>query len=415
MGRVKSSRDRSSRDPSSRSPHSHHHRRHHRSDRRSRSRSHSRSRSRSRSRSVSGSRHRRHHRKRHRRHEDSRSRTPPPKRFDSSAIASALSSVDALRAVAAIHTVDPQITRGARRLFIGNLPSGQAKLSDKQILAIFSETVRALGITTPDPIISAWVQGEGSFAFLEFRSVQDTGLCLSLLQGLQIGGKLIRVGRPQDYIPPPPELSTYVVGFPPGQGSPPPIFANNPSFMQLLGAGHSPLNDPSMMLMIAGSGTHIEGNNAAAVFTQAAINTAAAPAPSAAPSSSPSSAAPPSPVVVLDNMTSQDVLVDEEAFLDLADDVESEGEKLGKLVQVVIPRPSLPPSTSKSTASSSLPPRVSVPRVSHENGVGRIFLLFEDIQQAENARMKLHDRLYFGKRVVASFFPVDKLNQEIFV
>lgn len=115
-------------------------------------------------------------------------------------------------------TADQQLTRQCRRLYVGNLPV-HLKLSESQLHELFQSTLIALGIATPQPVISAWVSAEGAFAFIEFRSVQDCTLALSLLQGMQIGGRILRIGRPQDFKLPPAHLANFVVGLPIGVGA----------------------------------------------------------------------------------------------------------------------------------------------------------------------------------------------------
>jgi len=109
-----------------------------------------------------------------------------------------------------------QATRQCRRLYVGNLPVGIG-LNEKVLLEFFNTNVTSLGVKTPNPVLSVWLQTEGTFCFVEFRSVADTTNCMSLLQGITLGGRQLRVGRPAgDYKPPPPGLENYVVGFPPG-------------------------------------------------------------------------------------------------------------------------------------------------------------------------------------------------------
>merc|ERR1712222_274538 len=49
-----------------------------------------------------------------------------------------------------------------------------------------------------NPIVSTWVSQDGHFAFCEFRSIEETNSAL-LLNGLQLLGQSLRVGRPKSY------------------------------------------------------------------------------------------------------------------------------------------------------------------------------------------------------------------------
>ena len=70
------------------------------------------------------------------------------------------------------------------------------------------------------------------------RGVADTTKCLALLEGLHLGGRQLKFGRPPDYVLPQPHLLDYVVG---GPGINAPIARDvaahkNPKRMKELGA-----------------------------------------------------------------------------------------------------------------------------------------------------------------------------------
>jgi splicing factor U2AF subunit len=102
------------------------------------------------------------------------------------------------------------VTRQARRLYVGNLPVNMM-LSDLQLTALFSYASKQLGITTPRAVVSAWMSNEGTFAFVEYRRVVDCTTALQVLQGLQVSGRTLRVGRPVDYLAPPAALQDFEV------------------------------------------------------------------------------------------------------------------------------------------------------------------------------------------------------------
>lgn len=52
------------------------------------------------------------------------------------------------------------------------------------------------------------------FQFVEFRAVKDASICLAMFEGLSLGGRVLRIGRPADYKEPPPNLADYVVPLP---------------------------------------------------------------------------------------------------------------------------------------------------------------------------------------------------------
>ena len=162
---------------------------------------------------------------------------------------------------------NPQLTRQARRLYVGNLPIGLG-MTEPVLTQFFNNAAISVGmfvlsipmyafskrcshftpgITTPVPVCSVWCSTEGTFCvcdfagsyssqhiisatvfatiqcgptdftsivviqFVEFRAVSDASRCLTLFEGLQIGGRPLRIGRPADYAPAPPHLANYVL------------------------------------------------------------------------------------------------------------------------------------------------------------------------------------------------------------
>lgn len=113
------------------------------------------------------------------------------------------------RAVAA--ALQPQQTRHARRIYIGNVPD----LSEEDVHNFFRDAIRNSIILDPstnpnyeshrkqyvdnDPIISVYINRERRFAFLEFKTMEITTACLKL-DGIDIMGQgKVKVKRPNDY------------------------------------------------------------------------------------------------------------------------------------------------------------------------------------------------------------------------
>eukprot|EP01083_Nonionella_stella_P280488 954194_1 len=187
----------------------------------------------------------------------------------------------------------PQITRQARRLYVGNLPVGVG-LTEQIITEFFKSTSKTIGIATPQPVMSSWLSSEGTFCFVEFRSVQDCTSALSLLEGLQLGGRTLRFGRPVDYKPPPSHLANYVLGHP---ENPPPRVNVTRSL------GNTLQRVPDLPTSNASS----EHKN----LTK---------------------------VVVLTNMVKKAELADPVEYVDLLTDIKQECSKYGDLIKIMIPR-----------------------------------------------------------------------------
>ena len=65
-----------------------------------------------------------------------------------------------------------QATRHARRVYVGNLPSG---VNQDMIGAFFSQALQAVGGTkqTGSPVLNVYINHEKRFSFVEFRTVEE--------------------------------------------------------------------------------------------------------------------------------------------------------------------------------------------------------------------------------------------------
>jgi splicing factor U2AF subunit len=274
----------------------------------------------------------------------------------------------------------PQLTRQARRLYCGNLPTGMG-LTEKMLTEFFNATVTSLGIKTPQPVLSSWLSSQGTFCFVEFRGCQDANICMGLLQGITLGGRSLRVGRPADYKPPPPHLENYIVGFPPGQSPP--------------GGPSSPGQMDQPFIPSTGTNMYGFGNGpplAAGPPIQFPVTSMLGTAPSG----------PVSLVVLLENMVKESELKDDEEFKDILSDVKDECSKFGTVEKVVIPRPYM---ESKEEDESG--PRTGV-------GVGRIFVLFNDTTSSQKAQATLNGRLFNENTVKATFYQESDFRNRIY-
>ena len=117
----------------------------------------------------------------------------------------------ALRAGGGGSTLQPQQTRHARRLYVGNVPD----MGEEEVHDFFRDAIRGSLVLDPalnprheshraqyvdaDPILSVYINRERRFAFLEFRTMEITTACLAL-DGIDVmrRGK-VKVKRPNDY------------------------------------------------------------------------------------------------------------------------------------------------------------------------------------------------------------------------
>jgi len=100
-----------------------------------------------------------------------------------------------------------QMTRQARRLYVGNIPEG---LQEIETLQYFNQKMQEAKLTKTagDSIISCQVNPAKNFAFLEFRSMDECSACMQFdgleITALSTGAKNnIKLRRPKDYVPMP--------------------------------------------------------------------------------------------------------------------------------------------------------------------------------------------------------------------
>jgi len=93
---------------------------------------------------------------------------------------------------------NPQQTRQARRLYVGNIPAG---ISEMAIAEFFNQVLKETGKCSHiPPVGNVQIHAEKAFAFLEFVRVEDATLCM-LLDGIVFENQKVKVRRPKDYMP----------------------------------------------------------------------------------------------------------------------------------------------------------------------------------------------------------------------
>jgi splicing factor U2AF subunit len=95
----------------------------------------------------------------------------------------------------------PSIVRQARRLYIGNMPFG---VTDAEVISFFNEQLRELNVTSEGngpPVVSAQVNSEKNFAFVEFRTPEEATACMGL-DNIVFRGQKLKIRRPKDYVAP---------------------------------------------------------------------------------------------------------------------------------------------------------------------------------------------------------------------
>lgn len=103
------------------------------------------------------------------------------------------------RALGNSKSMPPALTRQARRLYVGNIPFG---CSDDDMIEFFQTNMTACNFLTQsgNPVLACQINSDKNFAFLEFRSVEETSSAMAL-DGILCKGQALKIRRPHDYQP----------------------------------------------------------------------------------------------------------------------------------------------------------------------------------------------------------------------
>ncbi|XP_009590470.1 splicing factor U2af large subunit A [Nicotiana tabacum] len=342
-----------------------------------------------------------------------------------------------------VQAMTQQATRHARRVYVGGLPP---TANEQSVATFFSHVMYAIGGNTAGPgdaVVNVYINHEKKFAFVEMRSVEEASNAMAL-DGVIFEGGPVKVRRPSDYNPslaatlgpsqPCPNLNLAAVGLTPGSSGglegPDRIFVGGlpyyftesqirellESFGQLRGfdlvkdreTGNSKgyafcvyqdvsvtdiacaalngikMGDKTLTVRRANQGTTQPNPEQESVLLHAQQQIALQRfmlQPGALATK----------VLCLTEVVTVDELNDDDDYQDILEDMRTECEKFGALVNVVIPRPN--------------PNGVPTP------GLGKVFLEYADVDSSSKARQGLNGRKFGGNQVVAVFYPENKFSE----
>jgi len=332
---------------------------------------------------------------------------------------------------AAVPVVGSTITRQARRLYVGNIPFG---VSEEEMMEFFNQQMHLSGLAQADgnPILACQVNLDKNFAFLEFRSIDETTQAMAF-DGINFKGQSLKLRRPHDYQPMPgmSENPNYNV---PGvvstvvPDSPHKVFLGGlpnylnedqvkellTSFGQLrafnlvkdsatgLSKGYAFCEyvDVSITDQAIAGLNGMQLGDKKLIVQRASVGAKNSAAMNVAPvqiqvPGMPGIAGPgqPTEVLCLLNMVMPEELTDEEEYEDIMEDIREECSKYGAVKSVEIPRPV---------------PGVDVP------GLGKVFIEFAGIPECQKAQHALTGRKFSNRVVVTSYFDPDKYHRREF-
>ncbi|OAF66982.1 U2 snRNP auxiliary factor large subunit [Intoshia linei] len=333
------------------------------------------------------------------------------------------SQVTTLKANPSIPFSGSAISRQARRLYVGNIPFG---VSESAMMDFFNNQMETAKLAQADgcPIIACQVNLDKNFAFLEFRSVDETSACL-VFDGIMYQGQSLKLRRPRDYQPMPSYgKCQYLEGDSVSANKNKLFISEIPKFINaeqikdliesfgptysfelateddgtskgyaffeyadptisdqaIVGLHGMELGDKQLVVqrvvqedqtITPGIQLQIPGLNEEMLHISSGA----------------------SEILCLMNMIEESELMDDEEYDDITEDVKNECSKHGTVKSMEIPRPIS---------------GVEVP------SVGKIFIEFENKKQCQLAQTALAGRKFAGRIVVASFFDPDRYHKRQF-
>lgn len=330
---------------------------------------------------------------------------------------------------AAVPVVGSTITRQARRLYVGNIPFGVA---EEEMIKFFNQQMHLSGLAQAEgnPVLACQINLDKNFAFLEFRSTDETTQAMAF-DGINFKGQSLKLRRPRDYQPMlgqsenpnlnvPGVVSTVVVDSPHKLflgGLPP--YLNEDQVKELLtsfgqlkafnlvkdsatglskgyafceyvdstitdqaiqGLNGMPLGDKKLIVQRASVGAKNMNPTAPVQLQIPGMNAMQGPGTA-------------TEILCLLNMVMPEELGDEEEYEDILEDIRDECAKYGTVKSVEIPRPV---------------PGVEVP------GCGKVFVEFYSIVECQKAQNALTGRKFSNRVVVTSYFEPDRYHRREF-
>ncbi|KAK4022388.1 hypothetical protein OUZ56_007857 [Daphnia magna] len=105
-----------------------------------------------------------------------------------------------------VPVVGNTITRQARRLYVGNIPFGvsDVRAAEEEMMDFFNQQMHLSGLSQAPghPILACQINLDKNFAFLEFRSIDETSQAMAF-DGINFKGQTLKIRRPHDYHPTP--------------------------------------------------------------------------------------------------------------------------------------------------------------------------------------------------------------------
>uniref|UniRef100_A0A674B8X2 Splicing factor U2AF subunit n=1 Tax=Salmo trutta TaxID=8032 RepID=A0A674B8X2_SALTR len=319
-----------------------------------------------------------------------------------------------------VPVVGSQMTRQARRLYVGNIPFG---ITEEAMMDFFNAQMCLGGLTQApgNPVLAVQINQDKNFAFLEFRSVDETTQAMAF-DGIIFQGQSLKIRRPHDYQPLPgmsESPSVYVPGV---------VSTVVPDSAHKLFIGGLPnyLNDDQVKELLTSFGplkafnlvkdsaTALSKGYAFCEYVDVNLNDQVSvryctlqsgyptgmnqtpvtlQVPGLMPTSMASLGGLPTEVLCLMNMVAVEELLDDEEYEEIVEDVRDECGKYGQVKSIEIPQPV---------------DGLEVP------GTGKIFVEFMTLFDSQKAMQALTGRKFANRVVVTKYCDPDAYHRRDF-
>jgi len=333
---------------------------------------------------------------------------------------------------AAVAVVGSTVTRQARRVYVGNIPFG---VSEEEMVDFFNQQMHLSGLAQAEgnPVLATQINLDKNYAFLEFRSIDETTQAMAF-DGINFKGQSLKLRRPRDYQPMPGLTENPNMNVPGVVGtmvpdSPNKIFVggipnylNEDQVRELLTSfgqlkSFNLVKDATTGLSkgyafceyldagitddaIAGLNGMQLGDKKllvqrASVGCKNPVTLSTVPVQIQVPGLQGQVQGPgqPTEILCLLNMVTDDELTDEEEYEDILEDIKEKCASYGGVKSIEIPRPV---------------PGVEVP------GCGKVFVEFYSTTDCQKAQHALTGLKFSGRIVVTSYFDPDRYHRREF-
>ncbi|KAH7961905.1 hypothetical protein HPB52_013249 [Rhipicephalus sanguineus] len=258
----------------------------------------------------------------------------------------------------------------------------------EEMMDYFNAQMHACGFSQApgNPVLACQINLDKNFAFLEFRSIDETTQAMAF-DGINFKGQSLKIRRPHDYQPMPGMSETPSVAVPDSATG----LSKGYAFCEyvevattdqaIMGLNGMQLGDKKLIVQRASVGAKNSQMNQAPVQIQVPGLQLQG------------GAGPPTEVLCLMNLVCPEELKDEEEYEDILEDIHEECNKYGVVKSIEIPRPI---------------DGVEVP------GCGKAYVEFNSVIDCQKAQQSLTGRKFSNRVVVTSYFDPDKYHRREF-